>query len=941
MAEPRWITAPGNIGTYPSLVPMSFQFFAYAFPPADEVSYSIVNGNLPTGLSLNASGKLSGIPALSLIKVTYQIVVRVTDNDGNYDDRTFNFVVTPAITLQFVTPEGLIANYPAQIPVSFQIQAVSILFLTTIDYSIISGSLPPGLTMNSDGLITGTPDLSPDQTEFEFVVRIKGDIDQFRDRTFKIGVSNSLLPVFLTSPGSILNTVDSVWVEIPIQYFNPVNEEILIRKIQGELPPGLEINDNGLIRGYPKPPKVDVNLGQEVTSISATVSTDNTITALSTDGFVVGRQIRFTGTPFGGLIEYIPTSSNPKVYYIHSIIDEFKFKITNAPGEEAILLNNDVGYMIATLPNVSVGQPTLITYSFTLKIENSRGSNLQSYSITVINQNLPRPLGGPGKSANTRLPTILNTRPLTYNIEDNINYYGYYVFPDKVNGVTYLPQNKAYIGEIQSDDLFLFQIIGYDFDGNSLTYIFSGLPAELEGDPVTGWVTGNIVIPDNTIMEYSFSVKVEKTGRPDLSSQVFNFSFKIYNDIKGKILWLTPNDLGLIYNGTVCVKKVVAVSDVPLLYRIKSGSLPPNLSLLSNGEITGTTAYQPTSVFLSSNEQSTFTFEIEAYNQQFDIIVSSKTFTLTVLQEYTQPTDTLYIRCTPDIKDRRLIESLLLNEELIPYNYLYRPEDPNFGKAKNVTYAHAYGIHASDFEEYIAAVTENHYWKNIVLGELSTAVARNENGDIVYEVVYSNVIDNLVNLKTPPQSVSKQIYWPYKVDLNKGPWYTSVTNVYTSYISYQGEFTFYTSLTPGYARIFYPNSLPNMRKQVADVLGQNLDFDLLPNWMTSQQLNGSTLGYIPAWVICYTKPGYSEIIKNNIQTNWKNELGQINTLNLINLQFDRFTVDKSITYNYDKNLDPPAWTALPSATPTPDPADSKNFYVLFPTETILPKNSQY
>jgi hypothetical protein len=126
-----------------------------------------------------------------------------------------------------------------------------------------------------------------------------------------------------------------------------------------------------------------------------------------------------------------------------------------------------------------------------------------------------------------------------------------------------------------------------------------------------------------------------------------------------------------------------------------------------------------------------------------------------------------------------------------------------------------------------------------------------------------------------------------------------------------------------------------MRTQVADVLGQELDSSLLPLWMTSQQENGSTLGYTQAWVICYTKPGRASEIKTNIETNWPY------TLNQINFQIDRFSVNKSATYNWDNNLSPPAWTGLPSAEPVPDPLNSKDFYVLFPRQTILPDNTQY
>jgi hypothetical protein len=144
------------------------------------------------------------------------------------------------------------------------------------------------------------------------------------------------------------------------------------------------------------------------------------------------------------------------------------------------------------------------------------------------------------------------------------------------------------------------------------------------------------------------------------------------------------------------------------------------------------------------------------------------------------------------------------------------------------------------------------------------------------------------------------------------------------------EPTFNTSLTPGFARTLYPNSLYNMRTRVAQELGQEYNSRLLPLWMTSQQENGSTLGYTQAWVICYTKPGLATAIKDKINAQWPY------TLNQINFKIDRFSVDKSATYDFDNNLNPPAWTGLPSAQPVPDPLDSNDFYVLFPRQTILP-----
>jgi hypothetical protein len=413
-----------------------------------------------------------------------------------------------------------------------------------------------------------------------------------------------------------------------------------------------------------------------------------------------------------------------------------------------------------------------------------------------------------------------------------------------------------------------------------------------------------------------------------ISSVNFKYAFNLSLDVTDVITWTTPSNLGTVYNATVSTLSVNALADTPLLYRLESGTLPPNLQLLSNGEIVGVVADQPIDMLLSKGASTDFTFTITAYSPSFPVVTSNKTFTVTVFQEFGYPTDILYIQAAPSINDREILRTLLDSESLIPSASLYRPDDIYFGKATSVIYEHAYGIYASNIQEYIVAVTQNHYWRNITLGELKTAVARDSaTNEIIYEVVYSEVIDNLIN----PQGISVEstIQWPRKINLNLGPWYTSSTTIRTSWIEKLGQ-EYYTSLSTGTTRILHPNSLYNMRNRVADILGLEPNSNLLPLWMTSQQANGSTLGYTQAWVICYTKPGLASAIKTNIETNWPY------TLNQINFNLDRFTVDKSQTYDFDNYLVPPAWTGLPSADPTPVPLNSEDFFVLFPRETILP-----
>lgn len=858
------------------------------------------------------------------------------------------------------TPAGSVGTFASLLPLEYTFSASAVLPAVSITYTLLSGSIPSGLTFTDEGILIGTPSLVTSDTVYTFAIRATDNFNNIKDRTFSITVSGSAIPSFTTSEGSLLSTQDSIWIEIPIGYDNPdINNPVTIGIKEGLLPPGLEINPAGIIRGYADPPIASITLSSITTAATATSSATNQITCLSTTNFLIGRPIVFTGTTIGGITAGV-------TYYVKTIVNSTTFTISSTINGTTALLTDDVGFMDVTLPATSIGQPTIRTYNFTLKLESPLGGDIAAYSITVINQNTPTSQGGPGFPPNTRKPVILNTQPLYFDVNRDTVYNGYYIVPDPLsNELTIPPSRPAFIGTTQSDNYFAFKIIGKDFDNNKLIYSFSGLPLGLNGDTETGWITGTPILGTQGINRYQFEVLVYKEINPTIVSQNFNFSFTVSNDINGTIVWITPDDLGTIFNGTVSTLSVEAEADVALNYRLISGTLPPNLTILENGEITGYVANQSTEEFLIAGDTTEFTFTIQAYSPIYPIIESDKTFTVTVLQEFSQPTDVLYIKATPSIADRIYIDSLLDNNNIIPTQYLYRPTDQYFGKATNVVYEHAYGIYASDITEYLNAVTRNHYWRNITLGELKTAVAKNENGEIIYEVVYSEVIDNLVN----PQgvSISSSIFWPRFINLNQGPWYTSITDIYTSFVfastdgqeleaentfllltedsqyleTEEGQPTFYTSLTPGFARTLYPNSLYNMRNRVGEVLGQEFDSRLLPLWMTSQQANGSTLGYTQAWVICYTLPGFAETIKNNINTLWVDELGRQKRLNRINFQIDRFSVNKSITYNYDNNVIPPAWTGLPSATPVPDPLDSKDFYVLFPQETILPNESQY
>jgi hypothetical protein len=165
------------------------------------------------------------------------------------------------------------------------------------------------------------------------------------------------------------------------------------------------------------------------------------------------------------------------------------------------------------------------------------------------------------------------------------------------------------------------------------------------------------------------------------------------------------------------------------------------------------------------------------------------------------------------------------------------------------------------------------------------------------------------------------------ITLNQSVFFTNDT--FTFYTA-----SFFTAQTPGFARVVYPNSLINMREQEHEVLGYLNDDSLLPAWMTSQQLDGSTLGFTPAWVIAYVNPGYGTAIKNNINT-WQNSAAGIK-FNQIQFKIDRFEVDKQLTFDWNGRQ----WVSVyPSSQPSVT-NNSKDQYILFTQKTILPNEIQ-
>jgi hypothetical protein len=525
-------------------------------------------------------------------------------------------------------------------------------------------------------------------------------------------------------------------------------------------------------------------------------------------------------------------------------------------------------------------------YSFTLELTDGKNSALREFSIFVWSRSL--------LSADTTVDTADNT----------------FITADGVN--TWMPiilNIPGSIGTVQSNNYFAYKFNGIDFANDNFVFTLNSgtLPPGTELDPVTGWLYG--YIPDLGLTErtYAFSLRVFKTGNPDYTSQPYSYSLIVNGPIETNLRWTTPDTaaaraetpspLGTIDNGATSELYVEAVNSagIELEYRLKPGSnsgLPQGLTLMPSGNIVGRVNFNTfaldggTTVFdVDSDNRAitapttfdlTFNFTVQAFGGN-GIINVFKDFSILVNRAYNKPYENLYIQAMPPQEDRALVNSLLQDSTLIPSESLYRADDPNFGRATQVVYDHAFGLTAAIYVNYVSSLYKNHYWKNLVLGDIKTAEAVDPvTGQVIYEVIYSQIVDDLVN--DQGESVSKEVVIPYPIDAN----------------------------TPAEIDSVYPNSLINMRDQVIDVVGQVSN--MLPLWMLSKQASGRVLGFTPAWVIAYVLPGQSGQITYNIRKQFGTQL------NLVDFEVDRYELDRALTNNWDPDTE--QWVPQPPAATT-------------------------
>jgi hypothetical protein len=375
-----------------------------------------------------------------------------------------------------------------------------------------------------------------------------------------------------------------------------------------------------------------------------------------------------------------------------------------------------------------------------------------------------------------------------------------------------------------------------------------------------------------TTFDQSFAINRNLASLGTTFDQIFVFTVNAYAEDTNQTIYevasIQVNNGGSGYSNlnkpTIAIGSPVGASAVPAVAGVVTVAAGAITQVLLSENGNGYTSVPTVTITQGFGGSGASLTAVMAATGSQDVISVNKTFTIKLIREYNRPYQNLYVRAMPPPADRALIRNLLDNEEIFPLDYLYRADDVNFGKSTQVTYAHAFGLAPDTLDRYVSSLYENHYWKNLILGEIATAQAIDPvTGEVVYEVVYSKIIDNLVN--AAGESVNKIITLPYAI-VDPADGSTIITSA-------------------------YPNSLINMRDQVIDVVGQIST--KLPLWMTSKQPNGRVLGFTPAWVIAYVNPGRAKEVAYFIQTYFAQQL------NSVDFKVDRYILDRLLSKNWD------------------------------------------
>ena len=241
--------------------------------------WEIPNGSLPPGLKMSSSGLVTGTPTAAADTSPWMTVHDLLPSQGgnpwcggdNHSERQFVFHVTAGLSIQNQTiPGGTIGQ-----PYSVTLTALSVTNTNPVQgspaaatWAVQSGNLPAGVTLSSQGQLTGTPST---EGSYTFVVRAQaGGVADTETETLTVRQ-----PLVVSSPFQKGAAKSEVGVRFTAeQTATGGNGTFTWTLASGSLPAGMALAPSGAISGTPATPG-RFALGLRVTDGEGRVATVN------------------------------------------------------------------------------------------------------------------------------------------------------------------------------------------------------------------------------------------------------------------------------------------------------------------------------------------------------------------------------------------------------------------------------------------------------------------------------------------------------------------------------------------------------------------------------------------------------------------------------------------------------------------------------------------
>ncbi|HUB34355.1 MAG TPA: putative Ig domain-containing protein, partial [Bryobacteraceae bacterium] len=354
-------------------------------------SWSVTSGVLPAGLSFNAGGTISGTPAA---QSTANLTVQVKDSAGDTASRSFTFAVVPpplTITTQSLPGAEQSTIYAQSLAASGGSGVYA--------WSISSGSLPGGLSIDTTGRITGTATGSTSS----FTVQVLDSTGAIATKPFTIVITPA--PTFSTEPTLAAGVIGNPYTATLTVSGGQAPFNFLLTSNQ--LPPGVALNaGTGQISGTPTQvgsfsfgvqvrDAAGVQAQQTFTITIANALTITTAPVLPSASLSVAYQVTLAAaggrSPYawsvtaGALPAGLTFSASGQIAGTPTAAGSFQFTATvsDATGTQA---NKDFSLSVAATLTISTAPqltPAVLGVSYTATLTAIGGTSPYTWSITA------------------------------------------------------------------------------------------------------------------------------------------------------------------------------------------------------------------------------------------------------------------------------------------------------------------------------------------------------------------------------------------------------------------------------------------------------------------------------------------------------------------------------------------------------------------------------